>query len=296
MISSIGCARIPDMPLEPYSYCYLRYVHDPRTGEFANVGVLLWAPQSRYLAFICQEKTQRLQHFFHEFEDKDYANVLRHVKKEFQKIALKFQQGGELPLEGVPRHARDIALCVIPHDDAVFQWSLSMGGLTADPQKELDDLHFQIAGKFLPKSADQARRNDQAIYGQYYKSTFESDVVKPHIKPHEVVAPYHSHRFPLAWLNGVWNCYQVLSLDLRNPKKISERCLQWDSAIQQLSRVPEKPKLHLLLAAPDESNLSAYRKGRDLLYSSQLAEIVEEDEAADFCKELVENISKFAVV
>jgi len=36
------------MSLEPYSFCFLRYVHEPLSGEFANVGVLLWAPESRF--------------------------------------------------------------------------------------------------------------------------------------------------------------------------------------------------------------------------------------------------------
>ncbi|MBP6600902.1 MAG: DUF3037 domain-containing protein [Verrucomicrobiales bacterium] len=39
------------MNLEPYSFCFLRYVHDPLSAEFVNVGVVLWAPQSRYLGY-----------------------------------------------------------------------------------------------------------------------------------------------------------------------------------------------------------------------------------------------------
>ena len=44
------------MSLERYSFCFLRYVHEPLSGEFANVGVLLWAPQSRFLGFRASKK------------------------------------------------------------------------------------------------------------------------------------------------------------------------------------------------------------------------------------------------
>ena len=36
---------------QPYSYCFLRYRRDAEVGEFANVGVALWAPASRFLGF-----------------------------------------------------------------------------------------------------------------------------------------------------------------------------------------------------------------------------------------------------
>ncbi|MCB1093193.1 MAG: DUF3037 domain-containing protein, partial [Verrucomicrobiae bacterium] len=55
----------PPVSLEPYSFCFLRYVHEPLSGEFANVGVLLWAPQSRFLGFRASEKFRRLSRFFH---------------------------------------------------------------------------------------------------------------------------------------------------------------------------------------------------------------------------------------
>ncbi len=40
----------------PYSFVTLHYVHDVVTGEFANVGVVLYAPEQRLLLAVeCQE-------------------------------------------------------------------------------------------------------------------------------------------------------------------------------------------------------------------------------------------------
>ena len=43
------------------------YVHEPLSGEFPNVGVLLWAPGARFLGFKASQKFRRLSHFLHGF-------------------------------------------------------------------------------------------------------------------------------------------------------------------------------------------------------------------------------------
>ena len=36
-----------------FTFTVLRYIHDPVSGEFANVGVVLYAPELRFLDAIC---------------------------------------------------------------------------------------------------------------------------------------------------------------------------------------------------------------------------------------------------
>jgi hypothetical protein len=77
------------MSLERYSFCFLRYVHEPLSGEFANVGVLLWAPQSRFLGFRASKKFQRLSHFFHGFQQQDHRQLISRIDTQFQQLAEK---------------------------------------------------------------------------------------------------------------------------------------------------------------------------------------------------------------
>ncbi|MGO9273834.1 MAG: DUF3037 domain-containing protein [Terriglobia bacterium] len=44
----------------PYTFSVLRYVHDPVTTEFVNVGVALYAPDAKYLSAICTPHYARL--------------------------------------------------------------------------------------------------------------------------------------------------------------------------------------------------------------------------------------------
>jgi hypothetical protein len=36
-----------------YSFSVLRYVHDPVTQEFVNIGVAVFSPEARYFRAIC---------------------------------------------------------------------------------------------------------------------------------------------------------------------------------------------------------------------------------------------------
>lgn len=274
------------MSLERYSFCFLRYVHEPLSGEFANVGVLLWAPQSRFLGFKASKKFQRLSQFFHGFQQQDHRQLISRIDTQFQKLATEFASPqASLPFPEAPESARDLALKVIPHDDAALQWSLSGGGLTASPAAELETLFHEAVARHYD-SVEDARRNDETIYRQIFSRAFESSVVKPHMSAHEVTAPLASHVFPQAWKNGVWNVYQPLSFDLKQGETIRSKAYRWESLTRFLAESPERPKIHLLLGAPSGDQLRDYAKAKDVLKSSRMVELVEEDEAADFSRDL----------
>ena len=283
------------MSLERYSFCFLRYVHEPLSGEFANVGVLLWAPESRFLGFRASHKFRRLSQFFQGFQAQDHRQLLARINTQFQKLAQELADPEKLPLSQEPQSARDLALKVIPHDDAALQWSLSGGGLTESPVEELEEL-FQEAVARHYDSADDARRNDAAVYREVFSRAFETPIVKERIASHEVSAPLASHVFPQAWKNGVWNVYQPLSFDLRQGESIRNKALRWDSLTRFLSASQEKPKIHLLLGVPSGDQRRDYANAKDILASSRLASLIEEDEAADFARDLEERVKKAALI
>lgn len=277
---------------EPYSFCFLRYVHEPLSGEFANVGVLLWAPGSRFLGFRASQKFRRLSHFFHGFQQQDYRNLIARIETQFDKLAVRLADPQEvLPFKESPQSARDLALQVIPHDDAALQWSLSGGGMTKSPSAELEAL-FQEAVARHYDSVDEARRDDATIYREFYSRAFESPIVKPFMSEHEITTPFATHVFPQAWKNGVWNVYQPLSFDLKRSENIRHKAHQWESLTRFLAQSPEKPKIHLLLAAPGGDQRAAYGKAKDLLRTSGVVTLVEEDEAADFAQDLLKKIAE----
>lgn len=83
------------MNLEQYSFCFLRYVHEPLSGEFANVGVLLWAPGSRFLGFRASQKYRRLSHFSHGLQQQDHRQLIARIDTQFQKLLVEEDEAAE---------------------------------------------------------------------------------------------------------------------------------------------------------------------------------------------------------
>jgi hypothetical protein len=280
------------MSLEPYSFCFLRYVHDPLSAEFANVGVVLWAPKSRYLGYRFTFRFRRLSRFFHDFDREDYRQLISRITTQFERLNLEIKSPEPgLPFDQ-PEHARDLALRVIPHDDNALQWSRSAGGVTSSPEAELDALYQEAIARHYDAIA-KPRRDDHVLFRQIYSQAFESPEVKSVIRKHEVVAPLAQHTFEHAWKNGDWNVYQPLSFDLKKSDDIYEKAYRWDSRSRHLHDAEEKPSIHLLLGAPEDPRLSrAYGKAKDILNGSKVVELIEEDAADHFAVELIERVKK----
>lgn len=277
------------MSRERYSYCFLRYHHDSISGEFGNIGILLWAPDSQFLGFKCSGRYSRLSKFFLDFEADDYRGLVSRLETQFSELSIEYAKDKYLPrvLE-IPKSARDLALQIIPEDDGAIRWSRSQGGLTENPEVELEAIYQRFIGAKNQSSITE-RRNDKVVYDEVYKPVFEDAVVKPLIKSYTVVSPLVSHDFEKAWQNGCWNVYETLSFDYADTESIESKALKWDGKVRHLSEASNQPKVHLLLGSSREGHLKAYSKAKDILASSRNRSgviLIEENEVADFSNEL----------
>ncbi len=279
------------MSQEPYSFCFLRYFNEPLSGEFVNVGIVLWAPESSYLGFRFSSKFHRLSRFYHNFQSQDYRQMISRIETRFERLDRELNEDqANIPFEKPPEQVRDIATKIIPHDDGALQWSKSLGGITGSPDKELELLYEEIIARHYEES-ESSRRNEAHVYREVYSRAFEAPEVKPFIKKHEVIAPLAMHTFDHAWLNGAWNVYQTVSFDLKRAEDIRNKAFRWESLSRFLSDAEEKPKIHLLLGSPSErGGYQAYGRAKDILGASNVAKIIEEDEANDFAVELASQI------
>lgn len=277
---------------EPYSFCFLRYFHEPLSGEFANVGICLWAPKSNMLLFKGTEKFSRLSKFFANFHKDDHRKMMRRIDSRFKELDAELGESSlELILGANPDSARDLALHVVPLDSAALQWSKSSGGLSDEPVRVLEllfehhiEAHYNILDNF--------RRDEAMLYRSVYRRAFIRENVKKHIVSHKIIAPLAKHKFDYAWENGVWNVYQPLSFDLIKPEDIRQKAYRWHSQAGFLKGSSEKHHLHFLLGAPQGRNEKAYGDAMKILSSAPDVCLVTEDEAEDFEADLEKKVSE----
>lgn len=272
------------MSAHDYSYSFLRYCQDREAGEFANIGVLFWCPQERFLGFRGSHRYARLTHFFGDLDREGYRLLVAHVERRFDQMAEEILNG--LPLESVRASARDLATKVVPEDDGALLWSPARGGITLDPAAELSRVYDRFIGKHI-EIKEASRRDEAEVFRQVYRHIFTSPKLAEKIHEHEVVAPLASHVFKHAWKNGVWNVYETLSFDLADPDSIERKAHTWYGRSMHLSEAAEAPKLHYLLGKPTlPENARHYGLAKDILHSCKGVTLIEEDEAADFGREL----------
>jgi hypothetical protein len=277
------------MKRERYSYCFLRYHHDLIGGEFGNIGVLLWAPDSQFLGFRCSSRYSRLSKFFLDFDSDDYRGLVSRLVTQFDHLAVEYAQGKYLSaIKENPQSARELAIMVVPDDDGAIRWSNSQGGLTENPELELEVIYERfINSKNTPIHSD--RRDDKAVFESIYKPVFDDEVIKPVIQSYHVKSVLAEHEFAKAWKNGAWNVFETLSFDYADGDRIEGKAYKWDSQVRHLADANEPPKIHLLLGEPRGDHRRVYDKAKDILASSRNdtgVELIGEDEVADFKNEL----------
>ena len=73
--------------MTPYHYAVLRYVHDLSGGEFVNIGIIMWLPESSELMFQLNQRYRRLSNFFaNDFEGESYRQMVRHLESHFKSV------------------------------------------------------------------------------------------------------------------------------------------------------------------------------------------------------------------
>lgn len=272
------------MTTHDYSYSFLRYCQDREAGEFANIGVLFWCPQDRFLGFRGSHRFARLTHFFGDLDRDGYRLLVAHVERRFDQMAEDVANG--LLLDPLPASARELAAKVVPEDDGALLWSPARGGMTDDPGAELKLVYDRFIGKHH-EGREATRRDDGEVFRQAFRPIFTSPKVAERIHEYEVVAPLARHVFKHAWKNGVWNVYETLSFDLADADSIERKAHTWYGRSMHLTQAEEAPKLHYMLGKPGLSaNARHYGRAKNILNSCQGVTLIEEDEAADFGREL----------
>ena len=273
-----------------YTYTVLRYVHDPSTGEFVNVGVALYAPEMPFVGVLCRTTYERFSCMFPDFDGNAFRSVMRFVNSQFNTANEKLQENS-LFVER-PRSVMELAHAVLPHDDASLRWSEPAGGITDDPSSALRKIYGRMVSRYDEKPQE-GGRNDEDIRNNIGQEFRRRDVTR-YLQSKTITAPHEEVAFPYAHKNGLWSCVDGVSLDLVQPEAIRNKARRWLGLTLALSKSPEDFKLYLLLAEPshpDAQQKKAVRRAIDLLEEIPVKHrIVRESEAKQFTDEFSEEV------
>lgn len=275
------------MNKQAYSYSVLRYVHDVTTGEFVNVGLVLYCPALHYANAACRKTSKRLTTLFPSLDSNVFRALMRNIQARFEVIHNDVNK--QLP----PRpyvSVMELAQSVIPQDDSALQWAPLGSGLTSDPDATLKFLFQRFVMKHDEPSAVN-RRNDEQVWRNFSKE-LEPQVLQ-HFKPKTFATADDELRFDRAWKNGVWHCLAPVSFDLANSESIREKAHKW---LGQVTSVEDSAdlKLYFLVGEPSRPDLEpVYQSALSILKkASSSTQVFTEADAADLSTQLAAQIAE----
>lgn len=273
----------------PYSFSILRYIHDPVTQEFVNVGVVVYSQQAGYLKALCSSHYARINAFFSRVDGSRFRQLTRFIESQVNKEGSALS--GALPFEP-DRTIEQLLVRVLPQDDSALQFSSPAGaGLSADLDRTLADLTHRYVELYAAKSGG-AKRNNEDVW-RPFREQLDKRGITQHLVPKRIVAANYDYEFQRAWKNGIWHLYEPVSFDLVDGQSIVEKANRWVGRATSLSDNPEPFKLHLLLGEPRDSDLQqAFVRAQNILSRMPgQTDLVREEEAEAFADELEREVS-----
>jgi len=263
-----------------YQYQIVRYVHDQFTGEFANLGVIVYAPTSKFLQCKMVNRYARLSNFFGEVNGTFLLSSIRQVEQGIKSIQKDLDKMIEFTKAGVDLAA--ITTILLPKDDSALQLGDTQYALDIDPERALLDLFERLVEKYNSDEKTESHTDGYA-WKAVYKTYFDKVGVTPKLKKHSVATDKDNIDFEKAWKNGVWNCYQPLSFDLRSDDSIKSKVYKWSGIIKALQTAEEELHVVFLTTRPHHGELQSFIEETLTLNEKKLTvEIVDEAGAEQF--------------
>lgn len=270
-----------------YTYVVLRYVHDTTTGEFVNVGVALYAPETRYLAALCRTTYGRLNKVFPGVDGDHFRSLMRYVQSEFEMLGQRVRE--QLSLDGA-KSVAEFARAVLPPDDSSLQWSPMGSGQSANPEATLERLFERMVNRYDERGSRE-RRSEEDVW-RHFKRTLEARHLLRYFEPRTISVEDDEIEFKHTWKNGVVHCLEPISFDLASADGIKEKAHRWLGRMTSIAGSADKFRMYFLVGAPrDEALAGAYRNALRVLSKASVEQkIIAEPEADEFADMLVAEV------
>ncbi|MBT9394802.1 DUF3037 domain-containing protein [Hymenobacter sp. NST-14] len=276
--------------MKTYQYQVLRYLHDHVTGEFVNVGLVFYEPQTRFLRAQVISKAQRLTDFFPGLVGRHILAVLKHfaaaVNRKGQALATQeqatlFAQGNEA------FDLRQFTLTLVRQNDAAWQLTAVEQGLTLNPDRTFADLYQRLIGEYQQETPP-PRTADEQVWRQSYKRYFDRHHLTEKLEPRQIPTANDEIKFEHTWQNGVLNCFEAVTFQLKQPAKIKDKAYKWVGRLTELGTGDVPLHVYLLTASPNDPALQETIEQIITAASSPMVQvdIIHENEAENFARQI----------
>lgn len=227
----------------PCLYAVVRFSPFVETGEFANVGIVMMAPEQRFFDFkLMERRHSRVTHFFGQLEAKVFRATMSTLHEELNRAGSLLRQHGfdkRFKSNDVDFAKRLFTEIVRPRE-TVIKFGEPRAALADEPGTTLKELYgYYVERDFVTRKYQEAVL-EQGLHKWLWQARIAERFTKLEVGDDE----YHV-AFPFVEKRGNLpvKAIKALRLDHDQPSKILDHGGQWLFRIQTLKRrklLPEK--------------------------------------------------------
>jgi hypothetical protein len=276
-----------------YTYCLIKYVHNPVAGEILNIGVLLFSDEQRQIVGKFESHFERLSSAFANFDGDHYRSVIRNLESSTSHLNEKFNP--TLFKSGF-KDIKEVFSLLVPDLGLSIQFGNILAGITNDLEFESEQIFDRLITSQSPQK-EKKSRSDEEVWAIFNKS-FAKKQITPYLKPKRFTSNDYDLKFEHTFKNEKEHILNPATMDYANEESIQNRAIKILGQATTLKGNSEIGKLYILLGEPRlESHRNAYIKAKNLLNKIPIEkEIIEEKEAEPFADELTSFMKEHGVI
>lgn len=270
-------------------YTIVHFAPFVETGEFANVGIVMMAPDQRYFGFkLMGRRHSRVTHFFEQLDPKVFRTLLGSLREELDRVASMLRQHGfdrRLRNNDVD-FAKRMFLEIVRPRETIIKFSEPRAVLAEDLGAKLEELYGHYVERDFVTREYQETVLERGIRKWLFQAHAGERFTRLEVGNDEyhVTLPFvETHRdMPV-------KAIKPLHLAHSQPSKILDHGGQWLFRVQSLKRrnlLPEK--ILFAVGGPEESDGLRFKAYKEIVASLQdidgvnVVPILEKNQILDF--------------
>lgn len=216
-------------------YAIVRFLPYVETGEFANVGIVLYCPQKRYFDFkLTSKRHKRVTDFFHQIDGHVYRNAISFFKNELTRIGKMITAGAPTgngqEMTDAEFAQRLFAELTRPRE-AMLRFDSVRVVLTEAPVQKLNELFsYYVEHDFVK------HENKQQELERQIRLTLIKHQLDRQYEPRTIGDERFSEKFPFVHgTDAAARVIKPLHFAQQEPAKVLEFGLNWAGRIRKLA-------------------------------------------------------------
>jgi hypothetical protein len=256
------------------------------TGEFVNVGLVLFCAETKFLKVQMLDKSTRIKAVFPRVISRMLMGRLASFSKAIQNISSE-----ERNLNLV-KNIEEITKSVLAPDDSALQFSPVETGIDINMQNAFNYLYKRLIIKHEIQETTKYV-TDGDVWRNEYKSYFKEFESRKLLVQHKVKTKGKVEiNFDYAIKNGKWNYLEPVTFDLSNKSNITDKVFRWMGKLEELGQSDESFNLYLLSKLPQDDELKAfiYERLGNRSNENHKIQIIRPEEAKNLATQLMVDV------